>query len=149
MSGALADGEPDWAAEETAARIARLELRVDELDALFPEPGGQPARTGVPVAYDSLDAWVEDYFATTFTRPLGGEWRWCARWREHPEAVVRLNALWHAFEALRRDPDTGMAIWLRDHLDHQLTVLLGSRGPFAQCSITRHEGLRPLPIDAI
>jgi hypothetical protein len=31
-----------------------------------------------------------------------------------------------------------MAVWLRDHLDHQPTVLLGRSGPFAQCSEDEH-----------
>ncbi|NAZ81040.1 DUF4913 domain-containing protein [Kineococcus sp. R8] len=127
--------------------MARLELRVDELDALFPDPAGVGGQSPPPddLRASGLDAWVEDYFATTFTRPLGGEWRWCRRWREHPEAVVRLDALWHAFETLRRDPDTGMAVWLRDHLDHHFVILLGSRGPFAQCTAARHELLSSLP----
>jgi hypothetical protein len=31
-----------------------------------------------------------------------------------------------------------MATWLRDHLDHQLPVLLGRTGPFAMCSEDEH-----------
>jgi hypothetical protein len=31
-----------------------------------------------------------------------------------------------------------MATWLRDHLDHQLPVLLGRTGPFSMCSEDEH-----------
>ena len=77
-------------------------------------------------------------FVPMFRRPLGGEYRWCCQWWRHAEAITRLTALWHSWEALRLEPGTGMATWLRDHLDHQLTVLLGRGGPFAQCSEDEH-----------
>jgi hypothetical protein len=32
----------------------------------------------------------------------------------------------------------GIGIWYRDHLDHQLPILLGPRGPFYQCTETEH-----------
>lgn len=31
-----------------------------------------------------------------------------------------------------------MASWLRDHLDHELPVLMGRGGPFAMCSEDEH-----------
>ena len=69
-----------------------------------------------------------------YRRPLGGEYRWCAQWWRHAEAITRLTALWQSWEAMRLQPGTGMISWLRDHLDHQLPVLLGRGGPFAACS---------------
>ena len=39
---------------------------------------------------------------------------------------------------LRLQPGTGIATWYRDHLDHQLPILMGARGPFYQCSETAH-----------
>ena len=68
----------------------------------------------------------------------GGEFRWCGQWWQHGEAISRLTALWHAWEVLRLQPGTGIATWYRDHLDHQLPVLMGQRGPFCQCSETAH-----------
>jgi hypothetical protein len=88
--------------------------------------------------YDSVEAWVTGQFLPMYRRPLGGEYRWCRQWWQHAEAITRLTALWHSWEALRLEPGTGMAIWLREHLDHQLTVLLGRGGPFAQCSEDEH-----------
>ena len=71
-----------------------------------------------------------------FRRTLGGEYRWCHQWWQHDEAISRLTALWHAWEVLRLQPGTGIGTWYRDHLDHQLPILMGARGPFYQCSET-------------
>ncbi|WP_205704975.1 DUF4913 domain-containing protein [Kineococcus indalonis] len=124
-----------------------MELRVDELDALLPVPDAGTSSADNSVDYPDLSAWIRDFFAPTFARAVGGEARWCARWDEHPEAVYRLQALWRTWETSRRDArtGTGTALWLRDHLDPQLAVLLSPRGPFAQCTPTRHEALPPLP----
>jgi hypothetical protein len=85
-----------------------------------------------------LEDWVIDYFLPMFRRTLGGEYRWCAQWWRHDEAISRLTSLWHAWEVLRRKPGTGIATWYREHLDHQLPILMGARGPFYQCSETSH-----------
>ena len=149
MSVAGLEGDA-W--EEVHARLARLELRVEELDVSASFLGGAPGLGGLQefasaeVAYPDLDSWVGDYFTRVYARPLGGEWRWCPSWVEHPEAAVRLDALWRSWETLRSDPGLGMSTWLRDHLDPQLTVLLGNRGPFARCSPTRHEPPVSLPL---
>ncbi len=135
----------DYLLEELQARTARLELRVDELDALLPVPGADDVTAGASPGYADVVAWVAGFFAPTFARPVGGEARWCPRWTEHPEAVYRLEALWRTWEVARHDPRTGAALWLRDHLDPQLAVLLSSRGPFAQCTPLRHEVPAALP----
>ena len=48
---------------------------------------------------------------------------------------------------MRLQPGTGTASWLRDHLDHQLPVLLGRSGPFAQCCEDEHIDPRSPPAD--
>jgi hypothetical protein len=88
--------------------------------------------------YGAVQDWVSGQFLPMFRRPLGGEYRWCAQWWQHAEAITRLTALWHAWEVMRLEPGTGIAAWLRDHLDHQLPVLLSRSGPFAQCSEDEH-----------
>jgi hypothetical protein len=92
--------------------------------------------------YTAVEDWVTDHFLPMFRRTLGGEYRWCGHWWRHGEAVSRLTALWHAWEVLRLQPGTGIATWYRDHLDHQLPVLMGARGPFFQCTETAHRDPR-------
>jgi hypothetical protein len=88
--------------------------------------------------YDNVQDWVSDHFIPIYRRPIGGEYRWCPQWWRHAEAIERLTALWQSWEAMRLQPGTGTANWLRDHLDHQLPVLLGRSGPFAQCGEDEH-----------
>lgn len=145
MTGASSER---WQAE-VDARLARLELQGDELDLVKSGFGaelkGEPS-TGE--RYPDLDSWVQNYFCITFSRPLGGEFRWCSRWQEHREAVMRLEALWSSWRALRSDPALGLATWLHQFLDPQLPILLSASGPFRACSTTRHEiGVSMLGID--
>jgi len=129
---------------DTRARLDGLVLRVDELDATvrglitdgataIPGPPEPPARP--TPAHPSLGHFVIDYLVPLFTRPtLGGRWLWCPHWWKHSEAVSRLTALWHAWEALHDQPGTAFGSWYREHLDHQLPILMGPDGPFRDCA---------------
>lgn len=97
--------------------------------------------------YPDVEEWVHQHFLPMYRRPIGGEFRWCRQWWRHAEAITRLTALWQSWEAMRLQPGTGMANWLRDHLDHQLPLLLGRSGPFAQCSPDEHVEPRIAPAD--
>jgi Domain of unknown function (DUF4913) len=106
-----------------------------------PDPAGGlelAAGDAAEPVYTAVEDWLAGYFLPMFRRTLGGEFRWCGQWWRHGEAISRLTALWHAWEVLRLQPGTGIAAWYRDHLDHQLPILMGARGPFYQCSETDH-----------
>jgi hypothetical protein len=75
--------------------------------------------------------------------------RWCPCWAEHPEAVLRLEALWRSWETLRLDAHLGIATWLTSFLDPLVTALTGRRGPFAQCGSGRHQEQAALPSAAV
>ncbi|HEY6795673.1 MAG TPA: DUF4913 domain-containing protein [Kineosporiaceae bacterium] len=129
--------------DELTAGLARLTADVEDLStavlpAEFAVQDDDPPAAEVGPVYARLEEWVEQYFQPTFRRPVGGEIRWCARWLEHAEAVTRLEALWRSWEALRLDPNLGIATWLTTYLDPILAVLLGRVGPFAQCTPDRH-----------
>lgn len=127
---------------EVDARLTRLELRADEAELAGAGLGLQMNAAGTSKEeYPDLESWVSDYFRAVFSRPLGGEFRWCENWREHREAVIRLDALWQSWKSFRYAPSGGMATWLQHFLDPQLVTLLGVHGPFAGCSASRHEDL--------
>lgn len=139
------------AVAELDARLARLESSYEALeDALAlpsPAPGVTPGGTGGAEGeplYPNVEAWVAGWFAPTFARRLGTV-RWCAAWWRHAEAIVRLEALWRSWEALRHDPELGMGTWLRDHLDPQRAVLMGDGGPFQACEGAEHNPAPELP----
>ena len=83
-----------------------------------------------------------------FRRRVGdrSQFRWAADWWRHPEAVLRLDALWRAWEHLRLDPATGVSVWLRDHADYHLGVLFSDHGPFAKSQDRNEHGV-PLPYE--
>lgn len=60
----------------------------------------------------------------------GSKTVWAADWWRYPEAILRLDALWRSWEHLRQDAQTGMSVWLRDHAEHHMSILLSPTGPF-------------------
>lgn len=89
--------------------------------------------------FQSLEEFVTDYVLENWERKNSsddGDLRWCAKWWEHPEAIARLEHVWEAFEAARREPPPAMSSWWRDHLDHHMARLTDPRGPFEQCDHT-------------
>lgn len=92
---------------------------------------------GPALYFSSVDEFLREYLRLVYRRAINGRSRvWAARWWEYDEAVVRLEALWRAWEFLRRDPSTGMSVWLRDHADHHMGVLMDPDGPFAGADAT-------------
>lgn len=103
-----------------------------------------------PVHRDVL-AWVDDYFVRVFGDALGyrsgDQIHWCPEWWRHPSAVVRLDALWRAWEYSRAAGALGISNWLLDHADPHVRVLTAEHGPFRHCSIERgHRPTEPLPV---
>ena len=62
-----------------------------------PRPGEGPGRLG----YTPGMAGAHCSLPALYRRTLGGEFRWCAQWWHHGEAISRLTALWYAWEAMR------------------------------------------------
>ncbi|MGN9806591.1 DUF4913 domain-containing protein [Micromonospora sp. L32] len=135
---------------------------VADLNALLGQLVGDQAPTSVQPpaedpaepepAYRNVEAFIQEYLAHVVERrlasgPTSGV-NWCPRWWAHPEAISRLYALWRAWETLRlSDPQTGMSIWWRDHLDPHLAALGAEYGPFSRCSPEKHTEPRPLPVE--
>jgi hypothetical protein len=100
--------------------------------------------------YGSLNDFVRDYLRVVYAREIDGERRvWAAQWWNYPEGSVRLMALWRAWELLRRDPATGLSVWLRDHADHHMPILMSPEGPFSSAKVRESQNKcgrgQPLP----
>ncbi len=98
--------------------------------------------TGPELYFASVDEFVREMIVPIFRRKVGDRspFRWSAEWWRHPEAVLRLEALWRAWEHLRLDAATGMSVWLRDHADHHLPILFFDYGPFGRSEDTSAHG---------
>lgn len=91
--------------------------------------------------YGCVDVFVEEFVLAIWVHPIGGRSlaRWCAQWWRHAEAITRLEALWEAYEVMRRAPAPSLSTWLRDHLDHHMRVVTDQDGPFWECTEDQHE----------
>jgi hypothetical protein len=101
-----------------------------------------------------LARWVEQVFAPMVERrvDLGRGLTWCARWWEHPEVVVRLDALryaWYDLTAPETDegpPGAGCSSWWVNHVDPTLATLLDAdTGPMSGCRPGSHSS-SPVPV---
>ena len=119
----------DWGDDE----LEGVEAQPVDVD----EPGRETAEPAPELYYGSVDEFVREYLRHVYRRRIDGRHRvWAARWWEHDEAVIRLEALWRAWEHLRRDPGTGMSVWWRDHADHHMAVLMEPDGPFFTADVS-------------
>ncbi|CAL9426109.1 MULTISPECIES: DUF4913 domain-containing protein [Nocardiopsis] len=140
--------EEEWGDPAVRAALATeapdVNAAVAGVDGGDPEGADEPAPEPV---FKNVEEFVRLRFLPVYIRPEGGQFRWCKEWWRHAEAVSRFQALWHAWEVLRWEAGTGMAVWYRDHLDFQMGILLGDNGPFRECTSRRHQDPRPLPAD--
>lgn len=120
-------------AETSAAAAVEEQLSPPE-----PEPEPEPELAAEEdeekppeLVYGSVDEFLREYLRHVYRRATSDHRVWAARWWEYDEAVIRLEALWRAWEHLRLDPSTGMSVWWRDHADHHMAVLMDPEGPFA------------------
>lgn len=133
------------------AGTAALDAVQQQLAALDDEPEPEEEEPEPELYYGSVDEFVREYLIGAYRRRVDGQNRlWAARWWEYDEAVIRLDALWRAWEHLRQDPTTGMSVWWRDHADHHMGVLLSPEGPFAgsESEADRNRKGQPLPYEA-
>jgi len=132
------------ALREAATAAAEAELNP-------PAKQAEAAEETPTLSYASVDEFVREFVCPIFRRNVGEEgradYRWSARWWESAEAIARLEAMWRAWEHLRMDASTGTSVWLRDHADHHLGVLMSPTGPWALSRDTAGPD-EPLPYEA-
>ena len=132
---------------------------LDDLEPPPPEPAAGTAgvddEAGPGLAYPTVEAWVSDYLAPNYPRDVtepGSHHHWCREWWKHSEALDRLDALWRAWETLRRDPTIGPATWWTTYADPTMTTLMSPDGPFSRCRRSEHARpdtlVPPLPVTA-
>lgn len=119
--------DPDFgefaAPDENGDDVARL-VR-DEEDS-EPEP-----------QYANVTEFVEGFLRNVVERKLsqatGKGLRWDPRWRRHPEVVLRLDALWRAFEGAVASPEPSAMSkwWIYDFDPHMRVLLDGENGPMS------------------
>lgn len=102
-----------------------------------PEPVARFATLPAFVDWLTDEVYRVDVFDTT-------DRTWCPDWWQHPPAAILLDALWHAYEAMKEDPATGVSMWIRDHVYPHMDWLMSQYGPMAGCHWSR--GHSPVPL---
>ena len=96
----------------------------------------------------ALSIWVEYVLVPYFLGEISTTAPWCERWWEHEPAVVRLHALWLAWQELTT-PEvggyTGPSVWARDHLRPTMDELRAPTGPFAACTTNPNRPQHTVP----
>ena len=116
-------------------------------------PEGQPPP---PLQYADVGDWYTNWFRLVYRRHTTDTRPWCPYWWRHAEVVARLEAIWRAWEQLRRpaeyggDEWFGAAIWWRDYADPCMDRLMDRDGPFRYCLQNKHsDELHPLPSEPV
>ena len=128
-------GEVDFADEPvTASYPASAQARMGRSG-----PVNRPRLSSPPPMFDSLEEWVHGWLLPLYRRSLDGSAvTFCREWWRHPEAYLRLDALWKSWEFMRRKPGTGIAVWMRDYCDYHMGALMREQGTFKGCTIDAH-----------
>lgn len=152
VAAALTEALTPERREQLAATAAEaVEAEFKAMTGETPGPAADEAEEVEEVEnhFPNVYVFVQDFIVKVHARPVrdGLSWHWCSHWWDHPEAVSRLEALWKAFEVLRRDPGTGAATWWRDYADPTMAALSDAGGTFAKCSDTSHAVPPDLPME--
>ena len=120
-----------------ASMTAAPEVEQDE----EPAPGPQ---------FETVEQFVTGWVMPFYVRDTANA-VWCRQWWDHPEAALRLEALWEAYEGARASTDGGaFAAWFRLEADHHLPLLYSAgEGPFRECDARAgvHSAQTPHPVD--
>ena len=121
----------------TPTRPQALSGRLAVIEQMVPQAAQPtPPAPSYPYRYQQLEDWVDEVFARLAAAHRA---KWCTNWADHAEAKIRLEVLWHTWEAaMAAAPDTdpqwaAVDEWLRVRLDHHVDKLLDVDGPFAGC----------------
>lgn len=91
---------------------------------------------------DGFETFVEGTLLQSLTSASKGRTSWCTHWREHPDALHRLFAIWQQWLDVQEQP-TQLHDFLRNVLDYHLPLLVGEHGTLRACQYG-HKGHEPI-----
>jgi hypothetical protein len=71
-----------------------------------PNSGHSHAEPEPELVYSSAVEFFADLLAPSYVREVneGAAFAWCPEWYKHPEALIRMESIWRAWEHLRLEP---------------------------------------------
>jgi hypothetical protein len=96
---------------------------------------------GPELVYANAVDFFADLMAQSYVREVneGAAFAWCPEWYKHPEALIRMEAIWRAWEHLRLEPALGVSTWWLNHADPHMRILMDTEGPFKKCAYDGHK----------
>jgi hypothetical protein len=93
------------------------------------------------LVYSSAVEFFAELLAPSYVREVneGAQLAWCPEWYKHPEALIRMESIWRAWEHLRLEPALGVSTWFLNHADPHMRVLMDKEGPFKKCAYDGHQ----------
>jgi hypothetical protein len=106
-----------------------------------PAGGHSHAEPEPELVYSSAVEFFADLLAQSYVREVneGAANAWCPEWYKHPEALIRMEAIWRAWEHLRLEPALGVSTWWLNHADPHMRILMDKEGPFKKCAYDGHK----------
>jgi hypothetical protein len=110
-----------------------------------PASGHSHAGPEPELVYSSAVEFFAELLAPSYVREVneGATFAWCPEWYKHPEALIRMEAIWRAWEHLRLEPALGVSTWWLNHADPHMRVLMDKEGPFKKCAYDGHKTPAP------
>ena len=103
--------------------------------------GHGPIEPKPELVYSSAVEFFAELLAQSYVREVneGATFAWCPEWYKHPEALIRMEAIWRAWEHLRLEPALGISTWWLNHADPHMRILMDKEGPFKKCAYDGHK----------
>jgi hypothetical protein len=106
---------------------------------------GSRQEPAAELVYTNPIEFFADLLAPSYVREVneGAQLAWCPEWYKHPEALIRMEAIWRAWEHLRLEPALGISTWWLNHADPHMRTLMDTEGPFKKCAYDGHKPHTP------
>lgn len=104
-----------------------------------------PGEPEPQLVYSNAVEFFAELMARSYVREVneGAPFAWCPEWYKHPEALIRMEAIWRAWEHLRLEPALGVSSWWLNHADPHMRILMDTEGPFKKCAYDGHKPPAP------
>lgn len=75
--------------------------------------------------------------------------RWCKQWWNHESVMMRLTALWQAYEVAYAEGGGAVSTWMLDHADRHFDRIMAEGGPLSECRSDHGNNMTRYPVDPL
>ncbi|MEQ4568505.1 DUF4913 domain-containing protein [Paenarthrobacter sp. CAP02] len=146
---------PRWSLDDLEPWIQGLPS--PDADEPEPEPGEEtpepePAFRTVYDFYEGVYGPLYEHFDSNpgvlqqrGTAPI----RWCRQWWNHESVMMRLTALWQAYEVAYAEGGGAVSTWMLDHADRHFDRIMAEGGPLSECRSDHGHKMTRYPVDPL